>query len=228
MKKLLISILMILLVALIYCLMFQNISIGTWKSKSFKSLKDSNDYLNNRINIATETKNLNYPKAVEDLETSVKKFKKTKDSYETKTTNISENVELGVVQIKQYKIERLWITLENYAKDRNVELILDLVESNASAVEQMGATLYDLNITVLGDYINITDFISDVEKDDTLDFKILNFKLTPNVLASVEVEDTDKTDDAENSEEKKQTTTYRVEDGLKATFRVEGVGIELK
>lgn len=228
MKKLLISILIILLIVLMYFLMFKNVTIGSWESQSFKDIKEINDDLVADIKVAQQTSNQDYPEAIEGLNSSIKNLKITKEKYETKTAAIAENVELGVVEIKQYKIERLWITLEQYAKDRNVELILDLVESNSSAVNKTGATLYDLNITLVGNYIDITDFIYDIEKDDTLDFKILNFKLTPNVLAAVQTTNPDETKNSENSDNGTKTTTYTVSGGLKATFKIEGVGIELK
>lgn len=228
MKKLLISILIILLIVLMYFLMFKNVTIGSWESQSFKNIKKLNDNLVEDIKVAQQINNQDYPETIEGLNSSMKNLKITKEKYKTKTATIAENVELGVVEIKQYKIERLWITLEQYAKDRNVELILDLVESNSSAVNKTGATLYDLNITLVGNYIDITDFVYDIEKDDTLDFKILNFKLTPNVLAAVQTTNTDETKKSENSDNDKKTTIYTVSGGLKATFKIEGVGIELK
>ena len=41
------------------------------------------------------------------------------------------------------------------------------------------AKFYDLSFTVYGEYISILDFVSDIENDSELGFKIENFKLTP-------------------------------------------------
>ena len=84
---------------------------------------------------------------------------------------MSEDAELGIVSIKNYKIEYLWTKLENYAKDNGVWLKLDLIEN--------GGENYDLDITLRGSYIDITETIFDIEKDDTLDFIIEEFKLVP-------------------------------------------------
>ena len=132
-----------------------------------------------------------------------------------------------VRSIKNYKIERLWIALENYAKNENVELKLEVVDAASKG-------LYDLNITVAGEYIGITDFIYDIEKDDTLGFKILNFKLTPYVATTTTNNDTNNntTSNTKNTDDQNQTTqtttsttSVRV-DKLTATFKVEGVEIE--
>ena len=39
--------------------------------------------------------------------------------------------------------------------------------------------VYNLKFTVTGSYISITDFISDIENDSTLGFKIEEFKMIP-------------------------------------------------
>ena len=39
--------------------------------------------------------------------------------------------------------------------------------------------VYNLKFTVTGSYISITDFISDIENDSTLGFKIEEFKMSP-------------------------------------------------
>jgi len=157
----------------------------------------------------------------------MEKLKIVKKKYQNKMEYVSGNVDLGGVSIKNYKIERLWIALENYAKNENVELKLEVVDAASKG-------LYDLNITVAGEYIGITDFIYDIEKDDTLGFKILNFKLTPYVATTTTNNDTNNntTSNTKNTDDQNQTTqtttsttSVRV-DKLTATFKVEGVEIE--
>ena len=113
------------------------------------------------------------------------------------------------VEIKEYKIERLWIALENYAKKEGIELKLDVADTNV-------ADVYDLNVTVKGEYIQITDFIYDIEKDDTLGFKILKFKMTPAAITT-----TTKTETGEEV----TVTNY---DWLTATFEIKSVGIDFE
>ena len=224
MKKVLISILIVLIVILTFFVVFKNINIGEWKSKNINDIKNLNSELEQKINNAKQLNNQDYPNEVNKLDDSMEKLKIVKKKYQNKMEYVSGNVDLGGVSIKNYKIERLWIALENYAKNENVELKLEVVDAASKG-------LYDLNITVAGEYIGITDFI---EKDDTLGFKILNFKLTPYVATTTTNNDTNNntTSNTKNTDDQNQTTqtttsttSVRV-DKLTATFKVEGVEIE--
>ena len=210
MKKFLISILVILLLVLTYFVVLKNITIATWKSKSINDIKNANNELNKQIDMAKQINNQEYPQSIEKLENSIRNLKVAKEKYETKLNYVSENAELGVIEIKEYKIERLWITLENYAKDNGLVLQLDLLDTST-------ANTYDLDITIIGSYIGITDFIYDIEGDDTLGFKIQNFKIIPSTTT---------TNDNSEEEKNENTTTSVNTNVLKATFKIEGVGIE--
>ncbi len=226
MKKLLISIIAIVLAVLIYVLLFENITIANWKSQSIEDIEKSDNDLEKKIGEVNQVNNQEYPEKIESLEKAIKDLKTTKEEYIAKTKSISENIDLGIVEVKQYKIERLWITLENYAKDCGVELVLDLVESSTISTEQIGADLYDLNVTLIGDYIGITDFIYEIENDDILDFRIKNFSLAQNVETSNNT-GTTSTNSTNEKQENTQTLTHKTGE-LKATFTIENVGIEFE
>ena len=227
MKKVLISILIVLIMILTYFVVFKNINIGEWKSKNINDIKNLNSELEQKINNAKQLNNQDYPNEVNKLDDSMEKLKIVKKKYQNKMEYVSGNVDLGGVSIKNYKIERLWIALENYAKNENVELKLEVVDAASKG-------LYDLNITVAGEYIGITDFIYDIEKDDTLGFKIINFKLTPYVATTTTNNNTNNnttsnTKNTDNQNQTTQTTTSTTSvrvDKLTATFKVEGVEIE--
>ena len=214
MKKIIISILTILLLVLAYFVIFNDIHILNWDNISIKDIKDKDKELNDKINTAKETNQQKYPQSISSLETSMEQLKKTKDKYLNKVKYLSEDLELGVVQIKEYKIDKLWVALGNYAKDENVNLKLDVMETGTKDV-------YDLNVTIIGEYIGITAFIYDIEKDDTLGFRIVNFKIAPNTTTT---ETTSSGNNTSSSE--KQYTTYVSVSGLKATFKIESVGID--
>lgn len=250
MKKFLISILVILLMVLTYFLVLKDITIGSWKNKNVGNIKELDSKLNEQIDTATKLNNQKYPDSIANLETAIKNLKIAKEKYQSKLNYMSDNVELGVVQIKEYKIERLWVTLGNYAKEENVELKMDIV---GNSVED---GVYDLEITLIGGYIGITDFIYDIEKDDTLGFKILNFKILPNATAqttetqkttstevgkietdvnNIQKEDTSNVDNYVNNvangtnttNSNTNTNTTNVDTSkLRATFKIEDVGIE--
>ena len=50
---------------------------------------------------------------------------------------------------------------------------MDIVRGSSTS-----ENMYDLNFTVNGSYISIIDFISDIENDSTLGFKIENFHMS--------------------------------------------------
>lgn len=208
MKKLLILILAILLAILAYFTIVKDITIVKWNNKNVSDIKASNEELKSQIDVGKQLNNQEYPETVAKLEEDIKNLKIAKEKYENKIKGLSENVQLGVVEIKEYKVERLWVVLENYAKDENIELKIDILDTASAGV-------YDLNVTVVGGYIGITDFIYDIEKDDTLGFRILNFKLIPNATITT------------TNETGQDTLSASVDTTkLKATFTIENVGIE--
>ena len=250
MKKI-ISILLICVLCLVaYILVMDNYHFNNWTSKNVNDIKQESNELDDKIQEAREINLTTYPNSIARLENAGKELKNKKKEYELKTKAIeNENVNLGVVETKQYKIERLWITMENYAKRKNLLLKLDVVDTGAG-----GSNLYDLNITLVGDYIDITDFIYSIENDDTLGFKIMNFKLEPNSVSTQKTQDTqdngdaeaeqadeaNENPDAETTEEETNDTSvadsgstsstnytqYVDVEKLKATFNIESVGIE--
>lgn len=226
MKKILISILLILSALLTYFAVVKHISFFGWRSNNFADVKDEKINLDNQINVAKQINNQEYLASVEGLETSIDEYKKTKLKYEAKTANISDDTEIGIVKIKNYKIERIWVILQNYAKKEKIELELNLLDTTASNV-------YDLDVTLLGDYIGITDFLYDIENDDTLGFKITNFKLLPSTVTTTTTKSDNTTSGNNNTTEENKntnntttTTTSVSVSKLKATFKIEEVGIE--
>ena len=65
----------------------------------------------------------------------------------------------------------MWTKIGNFARDENVVIKMDLVQSGSSS------NLYTLNFTVTGEYSSITNFIYDIENDSKLGFKIDEFKM---------------------------------------------------
>lgn len=218
MKKFLISVLLVLLIILTYFLVMKNVSIKVfnWTSKNVQDIKNLSNELDSTIAHATQIKQQDYPASISKLEESINNLKKTKANYEAKAKYIEDNVELGVVTTKEYKIERLWIALGKYAKDENINLKVDVIDTSITGK-------YDLEVTAEGEYIGITDFIYDIEKDDTLGFKILNFKILPKALETTAEDEQNK--NTEKNTTQTTTSTNTNVDELKATFRIEGVGI---
>lgn len=237
MKKILISIIIILLIGLGYTISVKSLNIGALKLESINDIKNASTNLEQKFNTSKEILAQTYPKSIEDLDNVVRDLKKVKQEYEAKTLNNPEaQTNLGVIQVEKYNIEYLWTIIGNYATKNGVTLTLDVKSSNAEDV-------YNLNFNLEGTYIGITDFIYNLEDDSDLKFEIKDFKISSEKITTNDkkIKLTDETTDEENKEKtssstnqqnstttQKETTTKK-SDGitLYATFTIENVGINL-
>ncbi len=190
MKKLLISVLILLLLILTYFSL--STGVDFLNIKGLKSVKAANDDLEKKLNEAKEISAVTYPSEVEGIDEAIKKLKISKQDYDNKTANSKKQDSIGTVQVKTYKIHYLWTILGNYRKDRGVKsLNLDLVSTQSEDV-------YDLQFTLNGAYTSITDYIYDIENDEELNFEIKDFQISSGILSSTPTERTDSETDTNN------------------------------
>ena len=158
----------------------------------------------------TEAK-INYPQNVKTVETAIKDLTETKEEYETKVQAALSNPELGITQIEKYKIEYLWDKLGSYAKDDNLNIKLDFEETSIKGT-------YNINFSLIGPYVGITNFLYNIENDDDLNYKVKNFKVIPTTT-------TINNDNKTNTSSTNSTNTKTVVDTSKltATFVVENI-----
>lgn len=226
MKKILISVLIILLLVLSYFALAKG--IGFLKIKSINDIKNASNKLESDFNEANELSNKTYPTEVEALESAIKQLKISKQEYENKNLYNTDENSLGTIEIKTYKIHYLWTILGNYRKDRGVQsLSLDLKSTENQDV-------YDLEFTLIGSYTNITDFLYDIENDEELNFEIKDFSIS----SAINTDQTNNTEDnatepeqqnnnTENTQENEQAQAQGDGYSLQAKFTVENVGITL-
>ena len=143
-----------------------------------------------------------YAKAVSDVNKSVDELKKIKQEYDEKINTLAGETGLWITQIEKYKIEYLWNKIGNYAKKEGVALDLDVQKTTIDET-------YNVNFSLEGNYVGVTDFIYDIENDDELNYKVKNFKMEPTVKTIT-------------SSSGKTTTTIDTVI-LKATFTVENI-----
>lgn len=254
MKKILISIIIILLIGLGYTIGVKSLSIGQLKLESVGDIKNASASLDQKFNTSKEISAKTYPKSIEDLDKVVRDLKTAKQQYQAKTLNNPDvQSNLGVIQVEKYNIEYLWTIIGNYATKNGVTLTLDIKSTSAQDV-------YNLNFSLEGKYIGITDFIYSLEDDSELKFEIKDFKIssdkittkntatnvTDNEVASNEngdnqesnntVNDNSKTNSNSTNTNQQDTTANNSQDDteskgdgitLYATFTVENVGINL-
>ncbi len=172
MKKLLMLILIGLLLILSIYIVISGFEVGNVQVLSYRGIQEKNKKLNEKIQEASKLAEKDYKQTVSMVQESSKKLEQNKKQYDDMTAISSDRSIETSGQIERYEVETLWVKLGNYATSEGAIVRIDIVRGNTSST-------YNLKFTVNGSYISITDFISDIENDSTLGFKIEDFKIIP-------------------------------------------------
>ena len=202
MKKILSAIIGLILFAILLVCIVKGIKMGKAEILSVNGLKAKSMHLDEKIQEADVEISQNYASSVNKLSTAEKRLKQAKEEYESKIEYLNSTV--GVTQIEKYKIEYLWGIIGNYAKDENLRIDMDIQETVIKDT-------YNINFSLVGSYVGITNFLYHIENDDELNYKIKNFKITPSTSYTTSKSGT-------------ETTTIST-DNLNATFTVENIVI---
>lgn len=174
MRKILLTIILILFLALGYVSLVNGIQIGSIQVLSIKQIEQKSQELNTSIEGVNKLIDVDYPKRIAELKTASNRMETAKSEY-LKYTNLSSDEDiLDAMQEKSYAIEFLWAKLGTHARKEGVNLKFEIFSSSAGA-----NNVNDIKFTVDGSYIAITNFIYAIENDTDLNFRIQNFKLLP-------------------------------------------------
>ena len=183
MKKLLISIIIILVLILTGYTIIEGLKIGNLEILGITEIKKQNEKLDEKIKEATKKASTDYPKALDDLDKTAKEFQKTKAEYDD-MVNVSTTSEVQAAnQYGVYEIGMLWIELGNHAKSEGI--VMDVSAKNLTPIDTNTASDVDkkyncnLYFTATGTYAGIAGFIEDIEDDSKLGFRIEDFKIIP-------------------------------------------------
>ena len=171
MRKILFIILIILLLVGAGFLIINGLELGNFNIWGIRDIIDKNNNIDQKNQQLSNLVSVTYPGNLEELNTSSETLTSTRKEYEDKSVLVSNSK--YYMQTEKYEIEFLWTKLGNYAKDNNVQIKIDVVNS-------VTEELYDLNFTIMGAYIDVTDFIYDIENDSKLGFKIEDFHMSAN------------------------------------------------
>lgn len=171
MRNRIISLIILISIILLAIMMFHGVKIGNFEILSIAQLKEKNDMLDKRIEAASQLTSVDYPKSISTLEKSFEEYSIKKEKYQDLTGDSVENIE-EMYETKQYDISYLWRVLGKYAEKRKLDLGIDVKSENTNS------SMYNLNFTISGEYTNIILFITDIENDSDLYFRIYNFKMT--------------------------------------------------
>lgn len=167
-----ITLLIILIsVALLIYIGTQGIKIGEIEILSVEQLIEKNQQLEEKIEEASKLTATNYPENIGTLEETYEKYKVQKQKYEQLAGTIKESKNKSY-EVKQYDIGYLWRLLGSYATKRNVDLGIQVQKSSISS------SAYNIQFAVNGKYVNISQFITDIENDSDLYFRIYNFAMS--------------------------------------------------
>lgn len=174
MRKLLISVLIVILLAVAGYMCYNGITIINYRISGLKEIKKLNENLDEKISVASKLVSTDYPTQISNISKSMKDLKTEKEKYDNMVTISTDEQVQAAAKIEKYEIEYLWTKIGNWAKKEGVTMKIDLKNSSTGT-----QGLYNLQFTVNGQYIGIADFIYDIENDTSLGFKIEEFKLLP-------------------------------------------------
>ena len=174
MRKLLISIVLILLIVMTALCIRNGINIGPLHVLGISQIQEANNRLNSTISEA-QNANSNYENKLTQLKTEISDLISAKEEC-LQLINVSTESQLQeATQTKNYTIEYLWSQIGNHATREGVVIQIDVVSGTIVETDYR-----DLNFTVSGNYLAITNFITELENDDTLQFTIDDFSMTQN------------------------------------------------
>ena len=172
MRKTLLSVLLLLVIALIILLMVNGLSFGSFHISGFKDINKKNDELTEAISDANDA-NDSYTSALSKIQTDVESLAEAKKRYLDLIAQSTESEIKQATQTKTYTIEYLWSKIGNHATEEGVALKMDVVSSTLGDQEYR-----NLNFTVDGEYLAIVQFIYELENDSDLDFIAEDFDMT--------------------------------------------------
>ena len=171
MRKILLSVLAILLAVMTFLFIKDGIHIGSLNVPGITQIKELNDQLTVTIS-DVETEQKNYTAAQENLKSTVERLAQSKKAYLDLVTVSSEKNIQEATQTKTYRIEYLWRQVGKHATKNGVNLKMDVTASTSGSSEYK-----NLSFTVSGKYLPLVLFISDIEEDDSLNFVIDTFNM---------------------------------------------------
>ncbi len=172
MRKILIIILIIALLAGFGILVTSGVTIANIEIPAIEKIVNDNRDLDTRIADLDNNIKTKYVSAQKDLETSVTKLKKSKQKYQDTINYSTEDQIQAANQQQKYEISFIWTKIGLYATKNNVIMKADV---SAGTV----ADLYNISFTVTGQYLDISEFIYAIENDSKLGFKIEEFTMAP-------------------------------------------------
>ena len=171
MRKILISITIVVLAAVFVIMATSGLKIGNFSVSSVRQIVADNKSLDSQVENLKQSTETSYEEAKLNLDSSLATLQDTKNRYKEATTYTTDEEIKNANQSEQYDIGYLWTKLGLYATKNNVTIQLNVSYGTIDG-------LYDLSIISYGEYLSISEFIYAIEKDSKLGFRIEDFSIT--------------------------------------------------
>lgn len=175
MRKNILILILIISIILCFIIIFLGIKIGNLTLiNSYKNVEELSAQKKELLSELNYKNTKEYEEKKYKLEESIKNYKDIKGIYDNKVLS-REITDDNLYNVQD--IENLYLTIENYAKQKGVTLNLDVLKNSTETTISTEYIICDLKFRVTGEYISITDFLYSIEGDDNLHFEISNFTL---------------------------------------------------
>lgn len=172
MRKILIALIMVVILVFTGVTVVNGIQIGNFEILGISKVKQKNDDLDTTVKKATKLASTDYQQKVDELNSALKKLEVEKSNYED-LANVSTESEIQAANKTYNTIDFLFVRIENHAKSEGVTIEMKVTRSASGESDT-----YDLNFSATGTYTGIEEFITDLEDDSKLGFKIEDFSMT--------------------------------------------------
>lgn len=186
-RKVTLSIILIILVFGCFILLFGNQEGIRSKVASVKQLETSSKELNTAVTQLEKNSTTEYEEKKNELKKIIKEYREAKKEYDKIVPQYAagEMISVEENELKDiYDVDFLWTIVGNYATEEGINLKMDINKNTTSASSinntSSNYVVCDLKFVITGKYINLTDFIYDIEDDDRLNFEISDFDMQKN------------------------------------------------
>lgn len=174
MRKVLISILLVLLIILAGFTIFQGISIGSFQILGTEGIIKLNDDLTFEINQANTKIKSDLQSKKSELNEQVRQLLQNKEDY-FNLANVSTETEISKAQTQEiYDIAFLFLKIGRHGRAEGVNFRMDILSSDAGET-----SVKNIAFTVTGAYSATIEFIRSLEDDSELQFRIEDFHMLP-------------------------------------------------
>ena len=174
MRKVLISILLVLLIILAGFTIFQGISIGSFQILGTEGIIKLNDDLTFEINQANTKIKSDLQSKKSELNEQVRQLLQNKEDY-FNLANVSTETEISKAQTQEiYDIAFLFLKIGRHGRAEGVNFRMDILSSDTGET-----SVKNIAFTVTGAYSATIEFIRSLEDDSELQFRIEDFHMLP-------------------------------------------------